>query len=65
MLIVSFVGYCLGLATLAGFLRGTWWVLDLFAGFRHQLAAGLLVCALMAAWRKWKKTRRGRSGSWR
>ena len=56
MWIVSFVGYCLGLATLAGFLGGSWWVLDLLAGFRHQLAAGLVVCTLVAALAKWKKT---------
>ena len=56
MLIVSFVGYCLGLATLAGFFGGTWWVLDLFAGFRHQLAAALILCALVAAIARWKRT---------
>lgn len=56
MLIVSFVGYCLGVATLAGFFGGSWWVLDLFAGFRHQLAAGLIVCTLIAMLAKWKKT---------
>ena len=56
MLIVSFVGYCLGLATLAGFFGGTWWVLDLFAGFRHQLAVGLILIAVVAAIARWKKT---------
>ncbi|MEX0667408.1 MAG: endonuclease/exonuclease/phosphatase family protein [Acidimicrobiia bacterium] len=56
MLIVSFVGYCLGIATLVGFFGGSWWVLDLFAGFRHQLAAGLIVCTLIAVLAKWKKT---------
>ena len=56
MLIVSFVGYCLGLATLAGFFGGSWWVLDLFAGFRHQLAVGLLICALVAVFARWRKT---------
>ena len=56
MLIVSFVGFCLGAATLAGFFGGSWWVLDLFASFRHQLAAGLIVCALIAALAKWKRT---------
>ena len=56
MWIVWFVGSCLGLATLAGFLGGLWWVLDLLAGFRHQLAAGLLVCTLVAAVGKWKRT---------
>lgn len=56
MLIVSFVGYCLGLATLAGFFGGTWWVLDLFAGFRHQLAIGLILIAVVAAIARWKKT---------
>jgi endonuclease/exonuclease/phosphatase (EEP) superfamily protein YafD len=56
VLIVSFVGYCLGIATLAGFFGGSWWVLDLFAGFRHQLAAGLIVCTLIAVLAKWKKT---------
>lgn len=56
MLIVSFVGYCLGLATLAGFFGGTWWVLDLLAGFRHQLAAGLILCTMVAAIARWKKT---------
>lgn len=54
--IVSFIGFCLGLATVAGFLGRSWWVLDLFAGFRHQLAAGLLVCALLAVLAKWHKT---------
>ena len=56
MLIVSFLGYCLGLITLAAFFGGTWWVLDLFAGFRHQIAAGLIVCALVALAAKWRKT---------
>ena len=56
MLIVSFVGYCLGFATLAGFFGRSWWVLDLFAGFRHQLAAGLIICALVAALARWRKT---------
>lgn len=56
MLIVSFVGYCLGLATLAGFFGGTWWVLDLFAGFRHQLAVALILIAVVAAIARWKKT---------
>jgi len=56
VLIVSFVGYCLGLATLAGFFGGTWWVLDLFAGFRHQLAVGLILIAVVAAIARWKKT---------
>ena len=54
--IVLFIGFCLGLATLAGFFGGSWWVLDLFAGFRHQLAAGLLVCALIAVLAKWHKS---------
>lgn len=56
VLIVSFVGSCLGLATLAGFFGGSWWVLDLLAGFRHQLAAGLILCSLVAVLAKWKKT---------
>jgi len=56
VLIVSFVGLCLGLATLAGFFGGTWWVLDLFANFRHQLAAGLILCAVVLGLAKWKKT---------
>ena len=56
MLILSFIGYCLGFATLAGFFGGSWWVLDLFASFRHQLAAGLIICALIAVLAKWKKT---------
>jgi endonuclease/exonuclease/phosphatase (EEP) superfamily protein YafD len=56
VLIVSFVGYCLGLATLAGFFGGTWWVLDLFAGFRHQLAVGLILIAVVAAIARWRKT---------
>ena len=55
MPIVSFIGICLGIATLAGFFGSTWWVLDLFAGFRHQLAAGLLVCALWAVLARWHK----------
>jgi endonuclease/exonuclease/phosphatase (EEP) superfamily protein YafD len=59
--IVWFIGFCLGLATLAGFLGSRWWVLDLFAGFRHQLAAGLLVCALVAFLAKWLKTAAGMS----
>lgn len=56
MLIVSFVGYCLGLVTVAGFFGGSWWVLDLLAGFRHQLAIALMVCALVAAFARWRKT---------
>jgi endonuclease/exonuclease/phosphatase (EEP) superfamily protein YafD len=56
VLIVSFVGYCLGAATLAGFFGASWWVLDLFAGFRHQLAAGLIVCSLIAVLAKWRRT---------
>ncbi|MGZ5410730.1 MAG: endonuclease/exonuclease/phosphatase family protein [Aeromicrobium sp.] len=56
MLIVSFLGYCLGLATMAGFFGGSWWVLDLLAGFRHQLAIGLIVCAVIAAFARWRKT---------
>jgi len=56
VLIVSFVAYCLGLATLAGFFGGCWWVLDLFAGFRHQLAIGLIICGVVAAFARWKKT---------
>jgi endonuclease/exonuclease/phosphatase (EEP) superfamily protein YafD len=56
VLIVSLVGYCLGLATVAGFFGGTWWVLDLLAGFRHQLAIGLMVCAVVAAFARWRKT---------
>jgi endonuclease/exonuclease/phosphatase (EEP) superfamily protein YafD len=56
VLIVSFVGYCLGLATLAGFFGGSWWVLDLLAGFRHQLAVGLIMCAVVAAFARWRKT---------
>jgi endonuclease/exonuclease/phosphatase (EEP) superfamily protein YafD len=56
VLIVSFVGYCLGLATVAGFFGGTWWVLDLLAGFRHQLAIGLMICAVAAAFARWRKT---------
>ena len=56
MLIVSLVGYCLGIATVAGFFGRAWWVLDLFAGFRPQLAAGLLFCAVVALLAKWKKT---------
>jgi endonuclease/exonuclease/phosphatase (EEP) superfamily protein YafD len=56
VLIVSFVGYCLGLATVAGFFGGSWWVLDLLAGFRHQLAIALTVCALVAAFARWRKT---------
>ena len=53
---MSFIGFCLGFATLAGFFGNTWWVLDLFAGFRHQLAAGLLVCVLLALLAKWHRT---------
>jgi len=56
VLIVSFLGYCLGLATVAGFFGGSWWVLDLLAGFRHQLAIALMVCALVAALARWRKT---------
>jgi endonuclease/exonuclease/phosphatase (EEP) superfamily protein YafD len=56
VLIVSLVGYCLCLATVAGFFGGTWWVLDLLAGFRHQLAIGLMVCAVVAAFARWRKT---------
>lgn len=56
MLIVSIVGYLLGLATVAGFFGGTWWVLDLLAGFRHQLAVGLVICALVGAFARWRKT---------
>jgi endonuclease/exonuclease/phosphatase (EEP) superfamily protein YafD len=56
VLIVSFVGYCLGLVTVAGFFGGSWWVLDLLAGFRHQLAIALMVCALVAAFARWRKT---------
>ena len=56
MSIVLFIGFCLGLATLAGFFGSSWWVLDLFAGFRHQLAAGLLACALFSVLAKWHKT---------
>lgn len=56
MLIVSFYGYCLGLITVAAFFGGTWWVLDLLAGFRHQIAAGLIVCALIALAAKWRRT---------
>ena len=56
MLIVSFVGYCLGIATVAGFFGRAWWVLDLFAGFRPQLAAGLIFCTVVAVLAKWKKT---------
>ena len=56
MLIVSLVGYCLGLVTVAGFFGGSWWVLDLLAGFRHQLAIALMVCALVAAFARWRKT---------
>ena len=56
MWIVLFIGSCLGLATLAGFFGGSWWVLDLFAGFRHQLAAGLLLCCLLAGLARWNKT---------
>jgi endonuclease/exonuclease/phosphatase (EEP) superfamily protein YafD len=56
VLIVSFVGYCLGLATVAGFFGGSWWVLDLLAGFRHQLAVGLMICTLVAVLARWKKT---------
>ena len=54
-LIVSFIGFCLGLATLAGFFGGTWWVLDLMASFRHQLAAGLILWTLVALAAKRKK----------
>jgi endonuclease/exonuclease/phosphatase (EEP) superfamily protein YafD len=56
VLIVSLVGFCLGLATLAAFFGGSWWVLDLLAGFRHQLAAGLIICAFIAVLANWKKT---------
>jgi endonuclease/exonuclease/phosphatase (EEP) superfamily protein YafD len=56
VLIVSFVGYCLGLVTVAGFFGGSWWVLDLLAGFRHQLAIALMACALVAAFARWRKT---------
>jgi endonuclease/exonuclease/phosphatase (EEP) superfamily protein YafD len=56
MLIVSFVGLCLGLATVAGFFGGSWWVLDLFASFRPQLAAGLILCVVVLGAAKWKKT---------
>ena len=56
MLIVALVGYCLGVATVAGFFGGSWWVLDLLAGFRHQLAVGLVVCALLAGFARWKRT---------
>jgi endonuclease/exonuclease/phosphatase (EEP) superfamily protein YafD len=56
VLIVSFVGYCLGLATLAGFFGGSWWVLDLLAGFRHQLAIALIICAVVAAFARWRRT---------
>ena len=56
MLIVSFVSYCLGLATVAGFFGGSWWVLDLLAGFRHQLAIGLTICALVGVFARWRKT---------
>jgi endonuclease/exonuclease/phosphatase (EEP) superfamily protein YafD len=54
--IVLFIGFCLGVATLAGFFGASWWVLDLFAGFRHQLAAGLLACALISVLAKWHKS---------
>jgi endonuclease/exonuclease/phosphatase (EEP) superfamily protein YafD len=40
----------------AGFFGGSWWVLDLLAGFRHQLAVGLMICALVALLARWKKT---------
>ena len=56
MLIVSFVGYCLGVVTVAGFFGGSWWVLDLLAGFRHQLAVALAFCALVAAFARWRRT---------
>jgi endonuclease/exonuclease/phosphatase (EEP) superfamily protein YafD len=56
VLIVSIVGYFLGLATVAGFFGGSWWFLDLLAGFRHQLAIGLMVCAVVAALARWRKT---------
>ena len=55
-LIVSFIGFCLGLVTLAGFFGGTSWVLDLFASFRHQLAAGLVLWTLVALAARQKKT---------
>ena len=54
-LILFFIGFCLGVATLAGFLGGTWWVLDLMASFRHQLAAALILSTLVAVAAKRKR----------
>jgi len=56
VLIVSFVGICLGLASLAGFFGGTWWVFDLLANFRHQMAVGLILCTLLLVLGRWKKS---------
>jgi endonuclease/exonuclease/phosphatase (EEP) superfamily protein YafD len=55
-LIIAFVGFCLGLATLIGFLGNAWWVFDLFASFRHQLAVGLILCGLALSLAKWRKS---------
>lgn len=53
---VAFVAAALGLASLAGFLGKVWWVLDLAASFRPQLAGGLLACAVFLGLGRWRRS---------
>ncbi|MGH8927169.1 MAG: hypothetical protein ACRDWH_02365, partial [Acidimicrobiia bacterium] len=54
--LVLVAGVALGLATCAGFFGGAWWVLDLFASIRPQLAAGLILCSVLLALGRWKRS---------